>query len=162
MFVVTLIVRLIQRRHLADASIDRLNTAYPNTGFVGLPLCLLAFGKESLAPAVIATIITVCGLFACAIVRIELGLQTEKNFAAPLGRVSLSLMKNPLLIAPIAGALVNGSGAHVLDGAEALLKLLGKSVRVGRARTVPRRERRDAERAHDERARHAQASLSRC
>ncbi len=45
-FGVTLIVRLMQSRHLADASIDRLNAAYPNTGFVGLPLCLLAFGKD--------------------------------------------------------------------------------------------------------------------
>ena len=55
-FLVTLIVRLKQSRHLADASIDGLNAAYPNTGFVGLPLCMLAFGHASLAPAVIATI----------------------------------------------------------------------------------------------------------
>jgi malonate transporter and related proteins len=124
-FLLTLVVRLMQSRHLADASIDGLNAAYPNTGFVGLPLCLLAFGKESLAPAVIATIITVCVLFACAIVLIELGLQTEKNFGATFRRVGWSLMKNPLLIAPIAGALFSGAGAHVPDGAEALLKLLG-------------------------------------
>ncbi|WP_277187518.1 AEC family transporter [Caballeronia sp. BR00000012568055] len=124
-FLLTLVVRLMQSRHLADASIDGLNAAYPNTGFVGLPLCLLAFGKESLAPAVIATIITVCVLFACAIVLIELGLQTEKNFGATFRRVGWSLMKNPLLIAPIAGALFSGAGAHVPAGAEALLKLLG-------------------------------------
>jgi malonate transporter and related proteins len=124
-FVATLVVRLMQSRHLADASIDGLNAAYPNTGFVGLPLCLLAFGKESLAPAVIATILTVCVLFAVAIVLIELGLQTERHIGATLSRVGLSLVKNPLLIAPVAGALVSGAGAHVPDGAEALLKLLG-------------------------------------
>ncbi len=121
----TLVVRLMQSRHLADTSIDRLNASYPNTGFVGLPLCPLAFGKESLAPAVIATIITVCVLFAVAIVLIELGLQTEKRLSATLGRVGLSLMKNPLLVAPIAGALFIGSGMQVPEGDEALLKLLG-------------------------------------
>ena len=124
-FMLTLVVRLMQSRHLADASIDGLNAAYPNTGFVGLPLCLLAFGKESLAPAVIATIITVCVMFAVAIVLIELGLQTEKHIGATLGHVAKSLVKNPLLIAPVAGALLSGSGAHMPEGAEALLKLLG-------------------------------------
>jgi malonate transporter and related proteins len=124
-FIVTLVVRLMQSRHLADASIDGLNAAYPNTGFVGLPLCLLAFGKESLAPAVIATIITVCVLFAVAIVLIELGLQTEKRLSATFGRVGLSLIKNPLLVAPMAGALFSGSGMQVPEGGEALLKLLG-------------------------------------
>lgn len=124
-FVLTLVVRLMQSRHLSDASIDGLNAAYPNTGFVGLPLCLLAFGKESLAPAVIATIMTVCVLFAVAIVLIELGLQTEKHIGATLTRVAKSLAKNPLLIAPLAGALLSGSGARVPEGAEALLKLLG-------------------------------------
>jgi malonate transporter and related proteins len=124
-FLVTLVVRLMQSRHLADASIDGLNAAYPNTGFVGIPLCLLAFGKESLAPAVIATILTVCVLFAVAIVLIESGLQTEKHIGRTLLHVSKQLVKNPLLIAPVAGALLSGSGARVPDGAEALLKLLG-------------------------------------
>jgi predicted permease len=124
-FVSTLVVRLLQSRPLADASIDGLNAAYPNTGFVGLPLCLLAFGRESLAPAVIATILTVCVLFAVAIVLIELGLQSGKHIFATLGHVAKSLVTNPLLIAPLAGALVSGSGAHVPEGASALLKLLG-------------------------------------
>ncbi|SAK68843.1 auxin efflux carrier [Caballeronia fortuita] len=124
-FLLTLIVRLMQSRHLADASIDGLNAAYPNTGFVGLPLCLLAFGKESLAPAVIATILTVCVLFAVAIVLIELGLQTQKHIAATLGHVAKSLLKNPLLIAPVAGALLSSSGVRVPEGAQALLRLLG-------------------------------------
>ena len=69
-----LLVRLKQSRDLADASIDGLNAAYPNAGFNGLPLCMLAFGHASLAPEVIGMIMTVCVLFAVAIVLIELGL----------------------------------------------------------------------------------------
>jgi malonate transporter and related proteins len=124
-FVATLAVRLLQARPLADASIDGLNAAYPNSGFIGLPLCLLAFGDASLAPAVIAMIMTVCVLFAVAIVLIELGLQTQKHPLATIGNVAKSLAKNPLLIAPLAGALVSGAGAQVPQGLEALLKLLG-------------------------------------
>ncbi|KDR35394.1 transporter [Caballeronia grimmiae] len=124
-FALTLGVRLMQSRPLADASIDGLNAAYPNTGFVGLPLCLLAFGKESLAPAVIATILTVCVLFGVAIVLIELGLQTQRHIGATVWRVAKSLCKNPLLIAPVAGALFNASGLVLPQGGEALIKLLG-------------------------------------
>jgi malonate transporter len=124
-FLVTLIVRLKQSRHLADASIDGLNAAYPNTGFVGLPLCMLAFGHASLAPAVIATIMTVCVLFAVAIVLIELGLQTEKHLGATVMKVAKSLVTNPLLVAPLAGALWSGTGLSISGGAEAFLKLLG-------------------------------------
>jgi len=124
-FVFTLGVRLMQRRPLADASIDGLNAAYPNTGFVGLPLCLLAFGKASLAPAVIATIMTVCVLFGVAIVLIEIGLQAGSHIGATLWRVTKSLAKNPLLIAPVAGAVVSATGVGVPQGGEALIKLLG-------------------------------------
>ncbi|WP_244816673.1 AEC family transporter [Caballeronia sp. Lep1P3] len=124
-FVLTLAVRLMQSRPLADASIDGLNAGYPNTGFVGLPLCLLAFGNASLAPAVIATIMTVCVMFGVAIVLIELGLQTESRLSATLWRVAKSLGKNPLLIAPVAGALMSGAGIAVPKGGEALIKLLG-------------------------------------
>lgn len=124
-FLVTLLTRLKQSRHLADASIDGLNAAYPNTGFVGLPLCALAFGESSLAPAVIATIMTVCVLFAAAIVLIELGLQTEKKFGATVGKVVKSLATNPLLVAPLAGWLWSGTGLPVSGGALAFLKLLG-------------------------------------
>ncbi|SAL09209.1 AEC family transporter [Caballeronia telluris] len=130
-FAATVLVRLRQSRHLADASIDGLNAAYPNTGFVGLPLCLLAFGQPSLAPAVIATIMTVCVLFAVAIVMIELGLQTERHIGATLGRVAKSLATNPLLVAPLAGALWSGAGMHVSGGAEAFLKLLGGAASPG-------------------------------
>jgi predicted permease len=130
-FAATVFVRLKQSRHLADASLDGLNAAYPNTGYIGLPLCLLAFGQPSLAPAVIATIMTVCVLFAVAIVMIELGLQTERHIGATLGRVARSLATNPLLVAPLAGALWSGAGLHVSGGAEAFLKLLGGAASPG-------------------------------
>ena len=124
-FLLTAMIRLKQSRHLADASLDGLNAAYPNAGFIGLPLCLLAFGQASLAPAVIAMILTVCVLFAVAIVLIELGLQTEKKFAATLGKVVRSLISNPLLFAPFAGWLCSGAELTIPGGADTFLKLLG-------------------------------------
>ncbi len=117
--------RLLQGLHLADASIDAIAAAYPNTGYIGFPLCLIAFGNASLTPTTIATIIVACVLFALAIVLIEIGLQTER---APhkLGlKVLAALARNPLIVSPLAGAAVAALHVPLPGSAETFLKLLG-------------------------------------
>src|ERR1700748_2653819 len=59
----TLIYRVASGQHLTDASIDGLNAGYANVGYIGFPLCELVFGRQSLALATIATILTVSVLF---------------------------------------------------------------------------------------------------
>ncbi|MDR3096097.1 MAG: AEC family transporter [Paraburkholderia sp.] len=124
-FVAVVGARLMLGRPLADASIDGLAASYPNTGYVGFPLCMIAFGPSSLTPTTIATILVVCVLFAIAIVLIETGLQSERRPHHLLVKVMRSLMRNPLLVAPALGAIV--SGAHLTPPAsvETFLKLLG-------------------------------------
>jgi predicted permease len=97
---------------LADRSIEGLDAAYANTGFMGIPLCLAAFGAQSLVPAIIATILTACVLFAGAIVLIETDLGETPDVAATICKVCLSLARNPLLVAPALGL-----GVAVLHGA---------------------------------------------
>lgn len=125
-FVVTLGMRL-RRSHLADASIDGLNAAYSNSGYMGLPLCLLVFGKAALAPSLGAMILTVCMVFACAIVLIEVGLQSEARPHEIGIKVLRSLAKNPLLVAPALGALFASTGGTLPVSVEAFLKLLGNA-----------------------------------
>ncbi|MDE8348356.1 MAG: AEC family transporter [Acidocella sp.] len=91
---------------LADRSIEGLDAAYANTGFMGIPLCLAALGQASLVPAIIATILTACVLFAVAIILIETDLAHTPQFAASLGKVARSLARNPLLVAPVLGVAV--------------------------------------------------------
>jgi malonate transporter and related proteins len=124
-FVLTIAIRLRRPRHLADAAIDGLNAAYANTGFVGFPLALIALGRDALAPTLVASVITVCGIFAVAIVLIEVGLQTESSRRRLVAKVGGSLLRNPLVVAPFLGALVPLAGAEVPGSAETFLKLLG-------------------------------------
>jgi predicted permease len=96
---------------LADRAIEGLDAAYANTGFMGIPLCLAALGAAALVPAVIATILTACVLFAAAIILIEMDIQQTPNLAATIRAVALSLGRNPLIAAPLAGlaaALLQG------------------------------------------------------
>jgi len=92
-------------QRLADLSIEGLDAAYSNTGFIGIPLCLAAFGPAALVPAVIATILTACVLFAGAIVLIETDLGGQTRLAATLAKVLGSLARNPLLVAPVLGGV---------------------------------------------------------
>ena len=124
-FALTLAIRLRRPRHLADAAIDGLNGGYANAGFVGFPLAAVALGRDALAPTLIATIMTVCVLFAVAIILIEVGLQTETRRHHLVLKVARSLSRNPLLLAPVLGALIPIAGLSIPAPAESFLKLLG-------------------------------------
>lgn len=124
-FALTLLIRLRGTRHLADAAIDGLNAGYANTGFIGFPLALVALGNEALAPTLVASIITVCVLFAAAIILIEIGLQTGQRGTPLVMKVARALLRNPLLVAPALGVLVPLAGLSVPASVETFLKLLG-------------------------------------
>jgi predicted permease len=123
-FLLILVMRLMSGRHLADASVDAIAASYPNTGYIGFPLGMIAFGSASLTPTTIATILVACVLFALAIVLIEVGLQTERT-PHKLGlKVLSSLARNPLIVSPIAGVLFASTHVALLQSAETFLKLL--------------------------------------
>jgi hypothetical protein len=131
-FAVTVLIRRGQGHPLADAAVDGLNAGYANTGFMGFPLALVAFGPEALAPTTVAVILTVCAVFAAAIVLIETGLRQEALATGRSGpripvwrAVGRSLVRNPLLVAPALGALVPGAGLELPAPVETFLKLLG-------------------------------------
>jgi predicted permease len=124
-FILVLALRLASGHHLADASIDAIAAAYPNTGYIGFPLCMIVFGAASLTPTTIASILVVCVLFAITIILIEVGIQTERR-PHKLGlKVLRTLAKNPLIVSPIAGALFAAAHVTLPQSAETFLKLLG-------------------------------------
>ena len=126
-FGLTVLLRLRGTRHLADVSLDGLNAGYGNTGFIGFPLSLIVFGRGMLGLTTVAAIITVCVLFAVAIVLIEIGLQTETHPAHLMLKVGRSLIRNPLLVAPLLGAGWAAIGLPIPASAETFLRLLGEA-----------------------------------
>lgn len=125
LFVTALCLQRLRAKKLADAAIDALNASYANTGFLGIPLALAVLGSPALIPALISTILTVCVLFAVAIVIIEVGLQPNRNITQMLLNIAKQLARNPLLVAPVAGAVVMLSGIHLPAPINSFLKLLG-------------------------------------
>ena len=126
-FAIVLGQRMFSGRPLADASVEAIAASYPNTGYIGFPLGLLVFGNASLVPTTIASIVVACILFATAIALIEAGLQKERAAHRLVLKVVLSLTKNPLIVAPLAGAAVAAAAITVPPGAETFLKLLSSA-----------------------------------
>ena len=114
-------------RRIADASILGLDASYANVGFMGIPLCLLVFGEAGIPPAIIATLFTACLLFAFAIVMIELDLQRAGSLWRTARKVLVSVVRNPLLVAPAAGLAVGMTGLALPAPVERFATLLGSA-----------------------------------
>lgn len=121
----TLGYRLLQKQPLVDASLDALGASYANTGYIGIPLCMLVLGDEALQPAMVASILVVCVLFAIALACVETGLHAGQGMARTLGKVSRALLRNPLVVAPMLGGLWAASGLALPEPVATLMNLLG-------------------------------------
>ncbi|HXW31417.1 MAG TPA: AEC family transporter [Xanthobacteraceae bacterium] len=118
-------LRRVRERGVANASIEGLDASYSNVGFMGIPLCLLALGPESVPVAIIATLLTACVLFLFAIILIEFELGKGVTLLHTIRKATLSLVRSPLLIAPSAGLFLGLSGLSMPAPAERLATLLG-------------------------------------
>lgn len=90
--------------------IDGLAAGYANTAFMGIPLLAALGGGRAVLPAVLASILTVCLLFAVGCALIEIDLHRDRPARIAVARVLAALARNPLVAAPIAGALWNVLG----------------------------------------------------
>ncbi|WP_028238569.1 AEC family transporter [Stutzerimonas azotifigens] len=124
-FAVTLLYRMAQRRSLVDASLDALSASYANTGYMGIPLCVLLLGDEALQPTLISCLIVLCILFAITIVCIETGLHAGQSVGHTLLKVGRALACHPLVVSPVLGALWALSALPLYQPLEQLLDMLG-------------------------------------
>ncbi len=113
-FSLVLIFYWYQGRDLAAASFAGLSASYSNTGYMGIPLCLLALGQDGLAPAIIATFLVFI-LFALATILIEIDMLSHKKSHEIVWSVLKSLATNPLLVSPVLGLAWSASGWVIYD-----------------------------------------------
>lgn len=109
----------------ANASIEGLDAAYSNVGFMGIPLCLLVFGPSSLPAAVISTLFTACVLFLVAIVLIEIDVHRGVSLWITARKVTIALIRNPLLLGPMAGLAIGMAGLSLPTPVDRFVSLLG-------------------------------------
>ncbi|ETF00671.1 transporter [Advenella kashmirensis W13003] len=126
----TFIIFMVWQRRafsLSDNSVASLSASYSNTGYMGLPLCMLAYGEAGITPVILSMILTACVLFALSIVCLEMGLQKHGSVWTSVRHSGMALLKNPLIISPLAGMALSGLGIPLPDPVAELARLLGSS-----------------------------------
>lgn len=129
MSVVTWILASIAGRMLfglnaAEAAMHGLNGAYPNSGYMGIPLAIAAYGEEAALPAILAAVISVLSV-ALAIVPIEIARLGRSRLWPLTRRVSRALATNPMILAPCAGLLWSAAGLGLPVPLERFTGILG-------------------------------------
>lgn len=88
-----------------DAALDALSASYSNSGYMGIPLCLMLYGPDSLPIVALAIVMTACLLFAFTLAKIEFLHQHKGQRLTVAWTVGRSLLRNPLVLAPLTGSV---------------------------------------------------------
>lgn len=107
--------------------INAMSASYANAGFMGIPLIMLVFGEKALPIAVIGTILTVAVQFAVTIIVIEIQRAKGASLLPIIGKVSRSLIKNPILIGTVLGIACSALQIELPQAFADLIDLLGKA-----------------------------------
>jgi malonate transporter len=110
---------------MAERSIEALAASYANTAFMGIPIGQALFGPAGLAAAVIASLLTVCLLFAFSILLVEIDFHRGRGAGAAVGGVLVSVARNPIVIGSTAGAVWALGGIDLPGPIDRVAELLG-------------------------------------
>lgn len=91
------------RNRLAALGLHGLSSVFSNTGYMGIPLLVIAFGDAGRLPAIIATVIMGAVVMPIGVVIIELDLGRGGRPSAILANVLLAVARNPLVISAAGG-----------------------------------------------------------
>ncbi|MBB3263191.1 hypothetical protein FHW79_000787 [Azospirillum sp. OGB3] len=89
---------LIHRERTQIRCMQGLNACFSNTGYMGIPLFLAAFGPDRLAPAILATVIMSAIMVGIAVIWLEFANSQGGGIGKALRDVGRALVKNPLII----------------------------------------------------------------
>ena len=104
-----------------------LSAIFSNTGYMGIPLLMLAFGEAGMLPAIITTILNGAVIMACGIVLLELDVHQGKSGVVVLTNVLRGVVRSPLVLSAAAGLAVSGLGLPLPQALGTFCDLLGAS-----------------------------------
>jgi malonate transporter len=120
-----IIARYLFSLTLAQASLYGMNGVYGNSGYMGIPLAVTAFGPAATLPAIIVTVVNTAFVVGVAIVLIEYDRSSETRIHTLAGKVVGALVRNPMLMSPFAGIVWAATGLPLPEPIKAFTGLLG-------------------------------------
>jgi malonate transporter and related proteins len=90
-------------RTSGEANIAALCGCFSNTGFVGLPIALLALGSASLAPVAVTMVIYSAIVFTLGLIVSQMTSRTDAGVLAGMKLAGLAMVRSPLIVLAVAG-----------------------------------------------------------
>lgn len=110
-FIIAIVgARLLFPGRLAQMTLHGLSAMFSNTGYLGIPLLILAFGDDGILPAAISTVINGAVNMALAIALIELDLSRNTGPLHALRDAAVGVLKSPLALSAAVGLAWSASG----------------------------------------------------
>ena len=98
-----LISLFIIKNNKKNSSLFALNSSYPNYGYMGIPLCILAFGEIAAVP--ISLILLIDTVVLLSFTTFFIDYDRKKSFLTEIYKLFFNMLKNPILVAVIVGFL---------------------------------------------------------
>ena len=125
-FVVGMITtRLVSRGGLAAMSLQGIASSWGNVGYMGVPLCLAAFGEAGLPPAMLTVIVTAVISMVFGVMLIELEVAAGHGPIRTFFRAAFNVVRNPLPLSIAFGIAASWIGVPVPVPVEKWIDLLG-------------------------------------
>lgn len=117
--------RLVSRGGLAAMSLQGIASSWGNVGYMGVPLCLAAFGEPGLPPAMLTVIVTAVLSMVFGVMLIELEVAAGHGPIRTFLRAAFNVARNPLPLSIGFGILASWSGLVVPTPVEKWIDLMG-------------------------------------
>ncbi len=117
--------RLAVKGSLARMSLQGIAASWGNVGYMGVPLCLAAFGEAGLPPAMLAVIVTSIIAMVFGVMLIELEVAAGHGPVVTFLNAAWNVARNPLPLSIGAGIVWSGLALPLPTPVEKWLDLLG-------------------------------------
>jgi predicted permease len=114
-------------RAAGEANIAALCGCFSNTGFIGLPIAVLAFGPQSAAPVAVTMVIYSAVIFTLGLVMSEVTADVSHGTAAGLRLAAQATVRSPLIMLAAAGVLWSVLRLPLAGPVDALLATLAQA-----------------------------------
>ena len=120
-----LVTRLVGKGGLAAMSLQAIAASWGNVGYMGVPLCIAAFGDQSLPPAMLTVIVTAVLSMVFGVMLIELAVAAGRGPVRTFLRAAFNVARNPLPLSIALGMFYSGLGLPMPVPVEKWIDLLG-------------------------------------
>ncbi|WP_295141680.1 AEC family transporter [uncultured Reyranella sp.] len=117
--------RLVSRGGLAAMSLQGIAASWGNVGYMGVPLCLAAFGEQGLPPAMLTVIVTAVVSMVFGVMLIELEVAAGHGPVRTFVRAAFNVARNPLPVSIALGIVASWVALPIPVPVEKWLDLMG-------------------------------------